>query len=1406
VLVRATELLAGFEGPSVMALLHAACSSPTARQAGTSCAALLMSSWAAPPAGSKIATSEDLAPLVQALREGCPELAMVEDFLPLDPRKCVHFRATSECGSWDFRIHPGGLESPLQVLQAIVNYAEALDPVLLPRAGFGVADMLQMAVRMLDAELSILVPAWSGLQMSQESPPAVTEAEVAAAGRYLERWHSDEVFPAGLLELQDGDDGGRLERAARGLTIDYQRLSFDAGPDRAHVGPALFVQCPAGVLPVPSALIIESLTAAVTAALQFLPMPGEVQAHGPDRGTTPTGPSTEVPRATVGEAAEAARRWRDRADSDLAWACRGIPATILFGHLADDGHELLLIGPGHRHVVAVDLVTGLTNREIAHGIQAARERLATFGPGSGFRVSPQPNEGARPGHVTGDSPPPAGTTDSSLAWLAGTADAMPFAESLMAGETAALAGGTVVTRVVVVDGPWQHGPHWGPEIPACTLDEFRSLFAAQDWQSTDREELWSFLDELTTLGADSSSSGCNELVCWSILDAWEAWKARGMLCPAWVNPDTCAFIPPRDLDDDWERDALLEPVDAILACFGMSAAREWAQLIPTPVPTAQPGSDEWSLVVTLSLYKPRRIWWVAADMGLLVTADLEFRDELSFSRAALGTLANAIEDTLREVARRSPHAWQLWRQAHGDHPVAIQVTPGRLPEEIPALRFIGMDALFDELYVDPHRLAKLPPADVHALIGEALAFSMLARLQPAPERDGPADNPHQENPAADERAAPTGEMDSDPGSGKVMELTPSDEDIQHTDTFRTAWQSIQPRLAQRAGAAPFLPYALTQAQTLTEGGQNRARRTIARRLRTRLDPGTHPLRVVLAELCPGALDALTDAAHGYVPRAALAAACAELERALSDRFASRMGLELNLGSPWADETLTELDIGTSSDETQRSRVAELLIERLLSQPPAGSLVPDRRDVHQLLDLASAALDASLEAQYAFAAIRPAALEISEFGDLDIVPTGSAKADIRGWQQAQFEDQARAFTSDSSTPSGLIEARSAVDPSDPGSEETIQPETLRSILEQIRNKPGFQALNADGLLRVDDQLIEHCGFGLDSVRAVLATVTSWEVPAEPHPPIAQVSRAAFVDDVTTWSGLPREQIDAAVAACTLTGERIRQEGLRYWQLKERSARLALRPLIEPPDTSSRGELWLLPRCAHRTQNLLMTYLNDQQLPWPDSDLPKPVRRAVKAWHKLAEDHLESELAAAARSAGLACRHNLTQQKAALEGLALHGEIDLIAADRLRRRIWVMEAKHLRRAFSPLEIGFRVADFHGAGALATGLGTNEFRQFRSRTFRPNVQRVVSNANAVQHNRQAAARLISAVSPGSNLTESATADWEVIPLMVTSRVDISAFVQDPRVPFVLIDHLRELLMSDGRPPPGWWSPWTH
>ncbi|HEY5985824.1 MAG TPA: hypothetical protein VIV12_05480 [Streptosporangiaceae bacterium] len=105
-------------------------------------------------------------------------------------------------------------------------------------------------------------------------------------------------------------------------------------------------------------------------------------------------------------------------------------------------------------------MTGLTGPEVVDGVQAARELLAEFGPGSPFQVSAQDGK-ARScgrGRAEADAEPNEGTLTEDVTKVPGAADALPFPAVLPAGEPAALTEATEVTRLVVVDGPSQHGP------------------------------------------------------------------------------------------------------------------------------------------------------------------------------------------------------------------------------------------------------------------------------------------------------------------------------------------------------------------------------------------------------------------------------------------------------------------------------------------------------------------------------------------------------------------------------------------------------------------------------------------------------------------------------------------------------------------------------------------------------------------------------------------------------------------------------------------------------------------------------------------------------------------------------------------------------------------------------------
>lgn len=230
------------------------------------------------PSGSRSATVSDLPLLVRKLRSAAPELGTVEDFLPLDPRLVVRFRARQGERHWNFRVHPGSLESPLDLLQQLANYADALDPSIQAQLGYGIGDMLDIAGDVMNQELPLLSPAWNDANVAMGSRPFVTQAEVDAAARYLRAWSADTLLPD---EPPAGGRPAQLDRAARALAVPADKLSFAPGPFTPTLGPAVVIDSTAGKFPMPAGLILESLDYAVARMLAAFASPaGKPETRG----------------------------------------------------------------------------------------------------------------------------------------------------------------------------------------------------------------------------------------------------------------------------------------------------------------------------------------------------------------------------------------------------------------------------------------------------------------------------------------------------------------------------------------------------------------------------------------------------------------------------------------------------------------------------------------------------------------------------------------------------------------------------------------------------------------------------------------------------------------------------------------------------------------------------------------------------------------------------------------------------------------------------------------------------------------------------------------------------------------------------------------------------------------------
>ena len=164
----------------LLTLVTAAGASPTARHRWASVAHLTARSLTLARHGSKALAPSALASLLAGVHRDDPRLALLEDFLPNDPRSVVLARR----GDRLVRLFPGSVERPVADVERTDMVAAAIDGFLIPRLGFGVRDYVDLGLLYLDYAIGCLSPAWpDGRDDSTDlsATPRISEAEYAAA-------------------------------------------------------------------------------------------------------------------------------------------------------------------------------------------------------------------------------------------------------------------------------------------------------------------------------------------------------------------------------------------------------------------------------------------------------------------------------------------------------------------------------------------------------------------------------------------------------------------------------------------------------------------------------------------------------------------------------------------------------------------------------------------------------------------------------------------------------------------------------------------------------------------------------------------------------------------------------------------------------------------------------------------------------------------------------------------------------------------------------------------------------------------------------------------------------------------------------------------------------------------------
>jgi len=122
--------MARFEGGALADLLGSAADSPGGAHRLPSLTILWVRCPAAPPTGRVVASGADLPGLLAAAGRAAPQLRILEDYTPADPRLVVRYAVDGN----RFRIHPGSLGDPVQTLRVLTATAEAIDPFVMTGA------------------------------------------------------------------------------------------------------------------------------------------------------------------------------------------------------------------------------------------------------------------------------------------------------------------------------------------------------------------------------------------------------------------------------------------------------------------------------------------------------------------------------------------------------------------------------------------------------------------------------------------------------------------------------------------------------------------------------------------------------------------------------------------------------------------------------------------------------------------------------------------------------------------------------------------------------------------------------------------------------------------------------------------------------------------------------------------------------------------------------------------------------------------------------------------------------------------------------------------------------------------------------------------------------------------------
>ncbi len=437
----------------------------------------------------------------------------------------------------------------------------------------------------------------------------------------------------------------------------------------------------------------------------------------------------------------------------------------------------------------------------------------------------------------------------------------------------------------------------------------------------------------------------------------------------------------------------------------------------------------------------------------------------------------------------------------------------------------------------------------------------------------------------------------------------------------------------------------------------------------------------------------------------------------------------------ASTLVLEYDLDKVAYDTQRESVqiagaGGLILERLAHAETTGANQVTRQAGEELLGFAIALSEYTQSSEQDYHNLEEINFEIGDDYAFRLVTAADSAVDLASWQYRHAGDD---FRREQPARPSRTKAK------DPNERYPDADPDLKDIASEFHSQFGY---------RLADLIEVMKGLSVFPVE----TSDDWF-------PLVRGSEKALLEYlVSVIPGCQEGPARASLQSLYLSRE-LSEHDWRPWLLRGRSHRFAMRPLFPTADEYVYGP-WVVERAA----KIWFTYLYEGMLPIPDRDLSDGLRYALQEFRDRKNRQFEDDVATGIDQLQLpriGPRIQCPEDLWGATGESPIGEIDLIAADTVAKKLFVLEVKDPARTLAIESIAEQINDYYR----------------KEDCFQA---KLTKKKDYIQSRLSSVLRDLGVGTPD---------DWRVGAAFVTRFPVVAAYAKDRKYPFVTLSSLQDL-----------------